>query len=125
MPGLDWNHLAADEALGFGISILTMLLIISISVWFACSVVVSVIEMGRRIHRPNYDALLRENERLRNSLVDARQENDYLRKLYRNDLPPRYPSPPSRMARTSSEAPAKTACTSSKAASRCSLSSCS
>jgi len=78
--------------LGFGVSILMTLMLVSLAVWFACSTMVHLTKMGRRIQRPNHNALLRENERLRNSLTDARQENDYLRKLYR-DPPPLAPPP--------------------------------
>jgi len=88
MTGLDLNNPMVEGMLGFGISILTALMLVSLAVWFACSIVMHVAQMRRRIHRPNHEALLRENERLRNSLADARQENDYLRKLYR-DTPPR------------------------------------
>jgi hypothetical protein len=56
----------------------------SLAVWFACSAVESIVKMRRQLRRSNYDVLLRENERLRGSLADAREENDYLRKLYRN-----------------------------------------
>ena len=86
MPSLDWNNLVEDM-LGFGVSILMTLMLVSLAVWFACSAMVHLTKIGRQIQRPNHNALLRENERLRNSLTDARQENDYLRKLYR-DPPP-------------------------------------
>jgi hypothetical protein len=36
----------------------------------------------------SYEALLRENERVRDSLADAHEENDYLRQFYRS-LPSR------------------------------------
>ena len=88
MTGLDWNRLAADDVLGFGVSILTMLLIIGVIVWFACSIVESIAKTGWWITRSDYDALLRENERLKGLLVDVQEENDYLRKIYR-DLPSR------------------------------------
>ncbi len=89
MPGLDWSRLAVEDVLSFGVWVLMVLMTISLALWLARSVVENVIKMGRRIRRPNYDvALLRENERLRDSLADAQEENDYLRKLYRS-LPPR------------------------------------
>ena len=89
MPGLDWSHPAAEDVLGFGIWVLMALMMISLALWLARSIAENVIKMKRRIHRPNHDAaLLRENERLRESLADAQEENDYLRKLYRS-LPPR------------------------------------
>lgn len=90
MPDLlDLRHLSVDEVLGFGISVLMALMMLSLALWFACSIVQNIAKMGRQVHRQSYEALWRENERLRDSLVEARQENDYLRKLYRNDLPPR------------------------------------
>jgi hypothetical protein len=65
----------------------------ALAVWFTYSVVQNVAKAGRLVSRPGYDALLRENERLRDSLADAREENDYLRSLYRDllqrDLPAR------------------------------------
>jgi hypothetical protein len=87
MPSPDWNNLIVEDMLGYGVSILMALMLLSLVVWFACSVIVHLVKMGRVSQHPNHNALLRENERLRNSLTDARQENDYLRKLYR-DPPP-------------------------------------
>jgi hypothetical protein len=80
--------LAVEDVLSFGVWVLMVLMTISLALWLARSVVENVIKMGRRIRRPNYDvALLRENERLRDSLADAQEENDYLRKLYRSLQP--------------------------------------
>ena len=93
MPVLDSIHLALDDALGFGALALTISMMVALAVWFACSVAENVAKAGRRAFRPSYDALLRENERLRASLVDAREKNSYLRSLYRDllhrDLPAR------------------------------------
>ena len=92
MSVLDAIHLALDDALGFGALALTVSMMAGLAVWFALSFVENVAKVGRRISRPSYDALLRENERLRDSLADAREENGYLRSLYRDllhrDLPP-------------------------------------
>ena len=88
MTGLDWNYLMTDEVLGSGTLGLMALLMIGIAIWLVYSIMESMVKTGRQIRRSNYDALLRENERLRDSLAEAREENDYLRKLYRN-LPPR------------------------------------
>ncbi len=88
MSVLDAIHLTLDDALGFGALALTVSMMAGLAVWFALSFVENVAKVGRRISRPRYDALLRENERLRDSLADAREENDYLRSLYR-DLPAR------------------------------------
>jgi sensor c-di-GMP phosphodiesterase-like protein len=89
MSGLEtvWSYTALEEALGFGISVLTVLMIASLAVWFACSIVERVLETNN-IRHLNHDALLRENERLRTSLAEAQEKNDYLRKLY-CELPPR------------------------------------
>jgi hypothetical protein len=89
MSLLDWSCLRIEDVFSFGIWVLMMLMMISLALWLARSIMENVIKMGRRIRRPNYDAaLLRENERLRDSLAEAQEENDYLRKLYRS-LPPR------------------------------------
>ncbi len=89
MPGLDWSRLAIEEVLSFGVWVLMVLMMISLALWLARSFAENVVKMGRRIRRPNYDvALLRENERLRDSLANAQEENYYLRKLYRSLPPP-------------------------------------
>ena len=90
MSGLEtvWSYTALEEALGFGISVLTVLMIASVAVWFACSIVEHVLKTKNKPRYPNHDALLRENERLRTLLVEAQEKNDYLRQLYR-ELPPR------------------------------------
>ncbi len=88
MPGLYWSHLAVDDVLNFGVRVLMVLMLIGLAVWFVCSVAENATKMGRWIRHSKYVALLRENERLRDLLADAREENDYLRKLYRG-LPPR------------------------------------
>jgi hypothetical protein len=83
-----WSYTALEEALGFGISVLTVLMTVSLAVWFACSIVEHVLKTKKNTHYPDYDALLRENERMRALLVEAQEKNDYLRQLYR-ELPPR------------------------------------
>ena len=88
MLGIDASHFATYDVLGFGVWILMILMLIGLIVWFARSVVENIVKMGRWVRRSDYDALMRENERLRDSLTDVQQENDYLRKLYR-DLPRR------------------------------------
>ena len=90
MSGLEtvWNYTTLEEALGFGISVLTVLMIASLAVWFACSIVEHVLKTKNYPRYHNHDALLRENERLRTLLVEAQEKNDYLRQLYR-ELPPR------------------------------------
>lgn len=89
MSGLEtaWSHVTLEEVLGFGISVLTVLMIAGLATWFACSIVKHVLKTKNSLY-PNHDALLRENERLRILLAEAQEKNDYLRKLYR-ELPPR------------------------------------
>ena len=90
MSGLDtvWSYTALEEVLGFGISVLAVLMIASLTVWFACSIVENVLKTKNNPRYHNHEALLRENERLRTLLVEAQEKNDYLRQLYR-ELPPR------------------------------------
>ena len=90
MSGLEtvWSYTALEEVLGFGISVLTVLMIASLAVWFACSILEHVLKTRDNTRYPNHDTLIRENERLRTLLVEAQEKNDYLRQLYR-ELPPR------------------------------------
>jgi hypothetical protein len=90
MSGLEtvWSYTALEEVLGFGISVLTVLMIASLAVWFACSILEHVLKTRDNTRFPNHDTLIRENERLRTLLVEAQEKNDYLRQLYR-ELPPR------------------------------------
>ena len=88
MPGIDSSHFAIHDVLDFGVTILMILMLIGLAVWFARSIVENVAKMGRWVCRSDYEVLMRENERLKSSLADVQEENDYLRKLYR-DLPPR------------------------------------
>jgi hypothetical protein len=46
-----------------------------------------VSRVGVRLPCPGYDALLRENERMRDSLVEAHEENYCLWQLYRGRPP--------------------------------------
>jgi hypothetical protein len=87
MPNLYWSHFTVDNVLDFGAWVLMVLMITSLALWFVCSIAENVRKAGR-IQRSSYDTLVRENERLRDSLADAREENAFLRKLYR-DPPPR------------------------------------
>ncbi len=87
MPGIDSSHFATYDVLGFGVWILMILMLVGLIVWFARSIVENIAKMGRWVRRSEYEALMRENERLRGSLADVQEENDYLRKLYRDLLP--------------------------------------
>ena len=82
MLSLDWNNFMVDDVLGFGVLVLIVLMTASLAVWFARSIVENATKMGLYVRRSNYEALLRENERLKDSLVEAQERNDYLRKLY-------------------------------------------
>lgn len=88
MSGLEvaWRYVTLENVLGFGVSVLMVLMTASLAIWFACSIVEHVLKT-RSIYHPNQDLLLRENERLRALLAEAQEKNDYLRKLYR-ELPP-------------------------------------
>ena len=88
MLSLSWNNFMVDDVLGFGVLVLMVLMTASLAVWFARSIVENAMKMGLYVRRSNYEALLRENERLKDSLVEAQERNDYLRKLYCG-LPPR------------------------------------
>ena len=88
MPGLYWSQLTVEDVFNFGVWVLMVLMLIGLAVWFVCFIAESATKMRRRqIRHSKYVALLRENERLRDSLMDVREENDYLWKLYRNPLP--------------------------------------
>ena len=88
MLSLDWSYLMTNVMLSVALWLLMVLMTISLVVWFACFIVESITKMGRQVVRHSkYDALLRENERLKASLADAQQKNDYLRSLYCNLLP--------------------------------------
>ena len=89
MSGLEvvWRYVTLENMLGFGVSVLMVLMTASLAIWFACSIVEHVLKT-KSVYHPNHDLLLRENERLRALLAEAQEKNDYLRKLYR-ELPPR------------------------------------
>ncbi len=89
MSGLEvaWRYVTLEDVLGFGVSVLMVLMTASLAIWFACSIVEHVLKT-KSTHHPNHDLFLRENERLRILLAEAQEKNDYLRKLYR-ELPPR------------------------------------
>ncbi len=88
MLGLDWNNFMVDDVLAFGVLVLMVLMTASLAVWFACSIVENAMKMGLYVRHSNYEALLRENKCLKDSLVEAQERNDYLRQLYCG-LPPR------------------------------------
>ena len=71
-----------EEVLGFCVSVLTMVGIIGIAVWFCCSIVESIIKTRRRLKNSRYKALLKENERLKSFLAYVEEENSQLRETY-------------------------------------------
>lgn len=74
-----------EDILGFCVMVVTMLGIISITVWFCCSIVQNIVTVRWRVRSLRYNALLKENERLKNFLADAEEENHLLRKLYNSE----------------------------------------
>jgi hypothetical protein len=70
-----------EEVLGFCALVLTVVGLVSLSIWFCCSIVERIVKMRRRLKNSRYNALLKENERLRSFLVDV-EENSYLREVY-------------------------------------------
>lgn len=74
-----------EDMLGFCVMVVTMLGIISITVWFCCSIVQNIVTVTWRVRSLRYNALLKENERLKNCLADAEEENLLLRKLYNSE----------------------------------------
>ena len=71
-----------EDVLGLCALVMTVLMGFMLSVWFCCSIVESFITMRRGLKRTGYNALLRQNERLKSSLADAAEENFRLRKYY-------------------------------------------
>ena len=73
-----------EEVLGFSVLVLTVVGLAGIAVWFCCSTVESITKTRRRIQDSRYDALSKENERLKGFLVEVEEENFRLRKIYRS-----------------------------------------
>lgn len=71
-----------EGALGYGASILTMLGLLSVAVWFCCAIAESLVKMRRRLKSSRYSALLKENERLRSFLAEVEKENADFREIY-------------------------------------------
>jgi hypothetical protein len=75
------EELVMEETLGFCALVLTMLGTISIAVWFCCSIVQNIVTTRRRLRSLRYNALLKENGRLKSFLAHAEEENQRLRKI--------------------------------------------
>ncbi len=74
-----------EEMLGFSVLVPTMLGLAGVAIWFCCSNVESITKTRRRIQDSRYDALSKENERLKGFLVEAKEENLRLREIYRSE----------------------------------------
>jgi hypothetical protein len=78
-----------EEVLGFCALVLTVVGLTSLSVWFCCSIVERIVKVRRRLKNSRYNALLKENERLRSFLADG-EENSCLREVdYHQHIPRR------------------------------------
>ena len=70
-----------EEILGFCALVLTMVGLVGLIVWFCCSIVERIVRMRRRLKSSRYDALLKENRRLKSFLADV-EEVSRLREVY-------------------------------------------
>jgi hypothetical protein len=70
--------LVIENALGLCAALLTMLMMLGLVVWFCCSVAENITKTRRRLKDPKYDALLRENRRLKGFLADVAEEDPRL-----------------------------------------------
>ena len=77
-----------EEVLGYCALVLTAVGLVSLSIWFCCSVVERIVKMRRRLKNSRYNALLKENEHLRSFLADV-EENSYLREVHYSQYAPR------------------------------------
>ena len=71
-----------EEVLDLSAFVMMMLCIMSLALWFCCSAIVSIIKTKKRLKSSRYDALLKENERLRKFLSEVEEENSHLREVY-------------------------------------------
>ncbi len=74
-----------EEVLGFSVLVLTMVGLVGVAVWFSCSIVEGITKTRRRIKDSRYDALSKENERLKSFLVEVEEDNFHLREIYRSE----------------------------------------
>jgi hypothetical protein len=74
-----------EEVLGFSVLVLTMVGLVGVAVWFSCSMVEGITKTRRRIKDSRYDALSKENERLKGFLVEVEEENFHLREIYHSE----------------------------------------
>ena len=75
-----------EDVLGFCALVLTMLMMVGVSAWFCCSIVESLAKMRRGLKKTGYNALLRQNKRLKSFLANGAEENLHRRKGYYTDV---------------------------------------
>ena len=68
-----------ENALGLCAALLTMLMVLGLVVWFCCFVAENIVTTRRRLNDSKYEALLRENRRLKGFLADVAKEDPRLR----------------------------------------------
>ena len=78
-----------EEILGFCALVLTMVGLVGVAVWFCCSIVEGIAKTRRRLEDSRYDALSKENERLKGFLAEVEEENSRLKEIYYSERVPR------------------------------------
>jgi hypothetical protein len=78
-----------EEILGFCVLVLTMVGLVGVAVWFCCSIVEGIAKTRRRLEDSRYDALSKENERLKGFLAKVEEENSRLEEIYYSERVPR------------------------------------
>lgn len=73
-----------EEVLGYWALVLTLLMSLALVVWLCCSIADSLLKMSQRHKKLRYQALLRENRRLKRLLADAAREH-HLKKVHRTE----------------------------------------
>lgn len=69
-----------EEVLGICVLVPTTLDLVSVAVWFCCSILKCIVRTSRRLKNLRYNALFKENECLK-SLANAETENFHLREI--------------------------------------------
>jgi len=78
-----------EEMLGFCVLVLTMVGLVGVAVWLCCSIAEGITRTRRRLKDSRYDALSRENERLKGFLAEVEEENSHLREVCYSERIPR------------------------------------
>ena len=84
-----------EDVLGVYALILTMLMSLTIVVWFCWCMAIGLVKIRQQQKKLRYKALLRENQRLRSLLADTAKEHR-LRKIHRTEVLRRKGNPISR-----------------------------